>query len=305
MVGPSGRPSHLFPHPTSKRAKAFGGRNPCLPFASSAGRQSLRSVNRLGRGRRQPLNPVKITPVAPLKVRPNRAASPAAWDTQWAASTNQQRSLRDQVKEVLAASDLSLVALKLDSAQAELRLRNDQYQAPAVAVGRAARALAWVLPASVETFRIVLVEGGLAQSAVTVRRSDLEALAYDPQAADALLAVAGIGEAAPRLPDALENDDLYPDFAWSIGPYVSPSYFDPEEPVRLDGGIEATAAFRPAPGWTIAGGLKHRLFGNVGDKSQESNSVLPHVRTDGPRYANEGDTFIDNAYVSKQWKAGN
>lgn len=254
---------------------------------------------------RKPLTPVKITPVAPLKVRPSRATSPAAWDTQWAASTNQQRSLRDQVKEVLDASGLSLVALTLDSAKAELRLRNDRYQAPAVAVGRGARALAWVLPASVETFRIVLVEEGLAQSAVTLRRSDLEALEFDPQAADALLAVAGIGEATPRLPGAMENDDLYPDFAWSIGPYLSPSYFDPEEPVRLDGGVEVTASYRPAPGWTVAGGLKHRLFGSVGDKTTPSNSRLPTVRTEGPRYAREGETIIDNAYVSKQWKPGN
>lgn len=254
---------------------------------------------------RKPLTPVTITPVAPLKVRPSRTTSPAAWDTQWAVSTNQQHSLRDQVKEVLSASGLSLVALKLDSANAELRLRNDRYQAPAVAVGRGARALAWVLPASVETFRIVLVEEGLAQSAVTLRRSDLEALEFDPQAADALLAVAGIGEAAPRLRGAMENDDLYPDFAWSIGPYLSPSYFDPDEPVRLDGGVELKGRYRPAPGWTIAGSMKHRLFGNVGDKTTPSNSRLPKVRTEGPRYAREGETVIDNAYVSKQWKAGN
>ncbi len=190
-------------------------------------------------------------------------------------------------------------------ASGELRLRNDRYQAPAVAVGRAARAMAQVLPASVETFRIVLMEENLAQSAVTVRRSDLEALEFDPMAADALLAVSGIGEAAPRLPGAMTNADLYPDFTWAIGPYVSPSYFDPTEPVRLDFGVEVAASYRPAPGWTIAGSLQHRLGGNVGDDPRTSNSRLPKVRTNGSLYANQGETALNTAYVSKRWKAGN
>ena len=254
---------------------------------------------------RKPATPVALEPAMPLKVRPTRASAPQAWDTGWATSMQAQVGLRDGIAPVLEQSGLKLVSLKLDPARAELRVRNDRYAAPAVAVGRAARAMAQVLPASVETFRIVLVESNLPQSAVTVRRSDLEALEFDPQAADALLAVAGIGEAAPRLPGALKNDDLYPDFAWSIGPYVSPSYFDPVEPVRFDVGVEATAAYRPAPGWTLAGSLKHRLYGNIGDDNFRTNSQLPPVRTNGPRYAAEGTTVLETAYVSKQWKAGN
>ncbi|MEX3313976.1 YjbH domain-containing protein [Sulfitobacter sp. PS-8MA] len=254
---------------------------------------------------RNPATSLTVTPTLPLNVRPSRAAAPQAWDTGWAASSQSQISYRDDLKSVLSESGLALVALQLSPASGELRLRNDHYQAPAVAVGRAARAMAQVLPASVETFRIVLVEENLAQSAVTVRRSDLEALEFDPMAADALLAVSGIGEAAPRLPGAMTNADIYPDFAWAIGPYVSPSYFDPTEPVRLDFGVEVAASYRPAPGWTIAGSLQHRLGGNVGDDPRPSNSRLPKVRTNGSLYANQGETALNTAYVSKRWKAGN
>tara|TARA_R110002049_G_scaffold117332_2_gene270578 strand:+ start:170302 stop:172479 length:2178 start_codon:yes stop_codon:yes gene_type:complete len=249
--------------------------------------------------------PMKVTPTTPLKLRPSRASAPQAWGTGWATQAGAPAALRDQMKPVLAASGLTLLALKVDPNQAELRLRNDRYQARSVAVGRAARAMAQVLPASVETFRIVTVEDNLAQSTVTIRRSDLEALEYDPQAADALLAVSAIGSATPTLPGAVTNPDLYPDFSWSLGPYVAPSYFDPDQPVRADAGLKLEASYRPAPGWTFAGSLKHRLGGNIGDANRPSNSVLPHVRTDSLEYARGNDTVVDTLYVSKQWKPGN
>tara|TARA_R110000787_G_scaffold6641_2_gene23014 strand:- start:354 stop:2528 length:2175 start_codon:yes stop_codon:yes gene_type:complete len=246
-----------------------------------------------------------VKPTGPVAQRPRRTSQPDAYSTEWSANANAPAVLRDKLKPVLAASGLTLEALQVSPAEAELRYRNDRYQASAVAIGRAARAMAKVLPASVETFRIVTVENNLAQSAVTVRRSDLEALEYDPQAADALLAVSGIGAAPPTLPGAAVNPDIYPDFAWTLGPYVSPSYFDPDEPVRADAGIKLDLNYRPAPGWQIGGSIKHRLAGNVGDSVRVSNSRLARVRTNSVLYAQGSDTVLNNLYVSKQWKPGN
>lgn len=257
------------------------------------------------------LNPKKpaavlgIKPTGPVSKRPSRSSQPQAYSTDWSADQSVPLSLRDKLKPVLEASGLTLEALRLSPSEAELRYRNDRYQATAVAVGRAARAMAQILPASIETFRIVTVENNLAQSAVTIRRSDLEALEYDPQAADALLAVSGIGAATPTLPGAVLNTDLYPDFAWTLGPYVSPSYFDPDEPVRADAGIKLDLKYRPAPGWEIAGSIRHRLIGNVGDSVRLSNSRLPRVRTDSVLFAQGSDTVLENFYISKQWKPGN
>ena len=167
----------------------------------------------------------------------------------------------------------------------------------------AARLLARVMPPSVETFRLVPVAGGMALSAVTLRRSDLEALEFEPMATDALRAVSGIGEATPRPdPGALRSTDLYPNFRWSLGPYFLPSYFDPAKPVRMDVGIELVGAYEFAPGWTLAGALRHRLAGNVSG-GRGSNSVLPHVRTDQTQYA-QADTTLQNLFLSYQWRPG-
>ena len=252
-----------------------------------------------------PLTPLGVRPFGPIQPRPDRATAPEVWSTEWSASTQAPLVLRDQLEPVLAESGLALEALEVSSDRAELRFRNNRYRATSVAVGRAARALAQVMPASVETFRLVTMENGLAQSAVTIRRSDLEALEFDSQAADALLAVTGIGEAAPSLDNAVYSDTLYPDYRWTIAPYLEPSYFDPDEPLRYEAGIKFELSYSPAPGWEIGGRLKHRLVDTVSDSTRTSNSVLPRVRTDNILYAQGSDTILDNLYVSRQWKPGN
>ncbi len=252
-----------------------------------------------------PLTPLSVRPPGPIEPRPDRAVSPEAWSTDWSESAQAPLTLRDQLTPVLAASGLKLEALQVSANKAELRFRNTRYRATSVAVGRAARAMAQVMPASVETFRLVTMHNGLAQSAVTIRRSDLEALEFDSQAADALLAVTGIGEAAPMLENAVYSDTLYPDYAWTIGPYLEPNYFDPDEPVRFEGGIKFELNYSPAPGWELGGRLKHRLVDTFSDSTRTSNSVLPRVRTDSILYARGSDTVLDTLYVSRQWKPGN
>lgn len=239
----------------------------------------------------------------PVAQRPPRAADPLAYSADWAASAAARPQLRGALEPVLEAEGLALESLAATGDTVELRFRNLRYYSNAIAVGRAARVLAQVLPASVETFRLVPVSGGMGLSAVTIRRSDLEALEFEPAASDALLAVAGLGEAAPRAPDgALPAAALYPNFRWSIGPYFEPSYFDPVRPIRMDVGLDLNAAYEFAPGWVAAGLIRHRLAGNIKD-GRGSNSVLPHVRTDQVLYAQQATT-LRNLFVSRQWRPG-
>ncbi|SFE19252.1 Exopolysaccharide biosynthesis protein YbjH [Sulfitobacter brevis] len=254
---------------------------------------------------KKPMTPIRIAPTAPIKQRPNRALQPQAYATDWITNESAPRALRDQLKPVLEQNGLTIEALQVTSSSAEMRFRNERYQARSLAIGRAARAMAEVLPASIETFRIVLMENNLAQSAVTIRRSDLEALEFDPLAADALLTVTGIGEASPRLANAVYNNDLYPDFSWSLGPYLAPSYFDPDQPVRVDAGVELVLNYKPSPGWSLGANLKYRLAGNVGDSSRSGGSKIEPVRTNGVLYSQGSDLSVETAYISKQWKPGN
>lgn len=255
---------------------------------------------------KRPVAQQRIPAPRPYFIRPSRREIPEAYDLAWAASEAEASvTVRDALLPLLEAEGLTLVGVHSTGSTTEVRYRNDRYGATAVSVGRVARVLARLLPDSVETFRIVPVVNDLAQSAIVLRRSDLEALEFAPNSSDALLAVAGITSVAASLPNsAALNEDLFPVFNWSLGPYLAQRYFDPDEPIRIDGGAELNLSYQPAPGWKIAGRLQHRLTGNIEDGENNNSSVLPHVRTDGIRYAQARDTSISNLYVSRQWKAG-
>lgn len=248
--------------------------------------------------------PGLITGPAPLPVeqRPPRVENPLAYSTDWIKSAAAPQQVRAVVEQVLKRDGLALEHLVVGTDSVELRFRNLRYRSNTIAIGRAARVLAQVLPASVETFRLVPVVGGLGASAATIRRSDLEALEFQPDASEALWAVTAIGEAGPVPSDALPTPDLYPNFRWSLGPFFAPSYFDPDQPVRMDFGLQLSAGYEIAPGWLLAGSIRHRLVGNVKD-GRLSNSILPRVRTDQTLYAQE-QTTLHRLYLSHQWQPG-
>jgi len=256
-----------------------------------------------------PQNPatrLHINAPAPIVPRPARATNPGLWDDRWAATPAGARSATQQLRGAVAAAlkthGLRLETLSVSAEAVELRFVNQRYASMANAVGRAARALAATMPSSVETFRLVPVSGGLALSVVTIRRSDLEALEFAPNSADALLAVTGFTDAPPLGDDVVQGEDLYPSTNVSFAPYFQPSYFDPARPVRLDVGVALKGTWRPAPGWTVSGTIRHRLAGDI-KNGRASNSVLPHVRTDAALYAQK-DTTLRNLFVSKQWRPG-
>ncbi|MGD9861963.1 MAG: YjbH domain-containing protein [Pseudodonghicola sp.] len=253
-----------------------------------------------------PRRPVtRLVVPAPYPIRPRRdwAGPPEGWDVAWADSLETRLGLRDRLGEALKRDGLVLESLEVSATQAELRYRNPRYTAQMAAVGRAARALAATMPASVETFRLVPVSDGMALSAVILRRSDLEALEFDPRSAQALQAVAGYADAAAAPgAQAMQGADLYPDFSWSVVQYFAPSYFDPSLPFRLDLGADLRATWRPAPGWRVSGKIRQRVWGNIKD-GRLSNSLLPHVRTDATLYAQYGTT-LEELYVARQWRPG-
>ena len=217
--------------------------------------------------------------------------------TGWTAQPDGRAILRDNIATLFAGQGLRLVRLEVNAGEARIGMENLDYDVPAEALGRAARLLTRALPASVERLTLILIEDGVGTAAVSFRRRDIETLVNASDASWRMLARASIVDPAtlPPMPDApvLPGPGARPRLDWSVGPDVVSSLFDPDNPLRADLDVQATATYHVTPGLSFSGSVRKTVVGNLDEITRESNSVLPRVRSDFARFLREGDPGID------------
>ena len=231
-------------------------------------------------------------------VFPRNLAAARSWDLE--ADATAEDRLRVAVARELAEDGISVKALSVSNRTATIHVRNDRYDAPPQAIGRTARAMTKVMPAHIETFVIVPISLGVPMSAVTIQRSDLEELAFDLDGSWKSYTRATVIEGSNyRLSPENYVPDAYPELVAGLSGYFVPSFFDPDSPVRAEVGIEASAAYTPTPGIIFSGALRQPIAGNIDKATRQSNSVLPHVRTDAVKYAQESD--LEVSYLTGEY----
>ena len=235
-----------------------------------------------------PINPAKPAYVsgieeAPPALMPRRTAAALSWGGDLHSKTS-------PLFAALEAQGITLEGVSVEGATATVRIANGRYPAEAQALGRTARVLANNLPEDVTTFRVENTLNGITTSRITLRRSDLEELEYDLDGSWRTFVRAKI-EDAPET-EATTVAGVYPKFEWRITPYLEPSLFDPDDPVRADFGIQAAGSITPARGLVFAGAIRQPLIGNLDTSTRPSNSILQHVRSDAPEYAKQSDLEI-------------
>ncbi|WP_373634875.1 YjbH domain-containing protein [Yoonia sp. SS1-5] len=234
------------------------------------------------------------SPVAPR-------APGAAADLSWRAQADAPDILRESMERLLKLEGMQLEAIEINPTATTVLIRNTTYIAPAEAVGRTARILTRVMPASVEQFTIVPMEGGLRTAAISLRRSDIEALEFAPDNSRQIYNRARIADASQIGTNATPIAGVYPRFNWRLGPYVRATYFDPDNPVQFDVGAELSATYSAAPGLTFTGRLRQPLFFNRTDEPRPSNSVIERVRSNAQLYVREGDPAISRLTAAYQF----
>jgi Exopolysaccharide biosynthesis protein YbjH len=223
----------------------------------------------------------------PVKARPTRASDPDAYDGGWVSQGDAGPILRQNLAKRLAADGISIENLSYTATTVQVRIRNGRIDAGSQAIGRTARALSHVMPASVEVFEIVPVVNGIGASKVTIRRSDLEALEYTADNSSLLRDRVTVTDAGPLPAYSLGDEDLYPKFRWSLKPVARLS-----EPMKGDVGLRLSASYDLAPGFVLSGSVYKQIASNR-DAASVSTSTLPHVRTDGSRYNEFGDPALE------------
>ena len=207
---------------------------------------------------------------------------------------------RGQTDVALAREGVTLVGLTITGDTARVEIENDRYMASAQALGRTARTLSNSLPSNVTTFEIVLIEAGLPVTTSRVTRQTLEAQEFALDGAWGAQTQTRITDAGPgRSP----TPGLYPRQGFSIDPYLQPSLFDPDSPVRADVGLDLTGFYQLTPGLTFQGSIRQRILGNLDESTRTSNSVLPKVRSNANIYDKEG-TVLSNLTAAYAFRPG-
>lgn len=234
---------------------------------------------------------------SPIAPRPSRLQFPDVYSSDWVGSETQRASIESSLKTALEPEGQVVLGLDLKPDTATIWVDNERHIEPAGAAGRIARVLAFGLPASVETFRIVMVKNGVPVSTLQLNRSDLERLETEPNRAEALLAGAGFGE-APPLTAANQIGGAFPRFDWRISPYTRTSYFDPQNPLLFELGARASARYEPTPGLVAQGTIEAGLASNFDRARLSTGTALPAVRTDWANFYQPGEVRLRDATLS-------
>lgn len=251
------------------------------------------SLNLILNPRQRPAGGMRGTAPLPIIPRPTPAQSPGAWQTAWLGQENAPDILIDNLKLNLERTGVVVESISLTATSAQVRYRNTIYDAPSQAVGRLARAMSRVLPASIETFELVPMVQGMAISKVVMRRSDLEDLEFAADQGEALRARTDVVPVTQTQPGLVMDDELYPSFSWSISPYTQLMFFDPRQPVQYNLGLELNAKTRIAPGIQLSASLLKAVVANMAPPRRTGkNPPLPPVRSRLGQYYDDGDLAL-------------
>lgn len=229
----------------------------------------------------------------PVKARPSRASDPDAYDGGWVTQSDAGPLLRKNLAKRLSVDGITIENMAFTAKTVEVRIRSGGIEAVAQAIGRVARALSHVMPASVENFEIVPVVNGIGASKVTIKRSDLEALEYAADNATLLRSRVIFGDAGPVPDYALGTGKLYPKFRWSLKPAIRTT-----EQLKGDLGARLSASYNLQPGLVFSGSVYARIYGNIEPSTGPSASTLPHVRSDGGLYSTNGEIALEQLSVA-------
>lgn len=229
---------------------------------------------------------------APLKVRPQDALAATTWDQ------SNEPALRTSLAQILALEGVTLDSMEVGDRQARVRFSNTKYRSEAQAIGRVARMMSQIMPPSIEVFTLEVMQRGIAVSATTLQRSDLERLENTVGAADAILERASIGSAGPDtgLIDGPASDDKW---QWGIGPYMALILFDASGPVKADVGLQFDGRYKLNKNLVISGSVTQSALGDrPGGAFFDNPNNYENVRTDGAYFGRDGTPNLQHLTLS-------
>jgi hypothetical protein len=188
---------------------------------------------------------------------------------------------------------ITILAARLTDSEAIVYYENGHYFSEADALDRLTAILMKDAPSDIERFRLVSVTGGVPRREFDILRTPQERNAEVDGIVDVFKGNSTEAGGAPMYNPILAQDSkgLYPRFSWSLYPQFRQELFDPDNPL----GVQFVAALQGTlelfPGFSLTGQVEANLYSNF-NTDRDSNSVLPHVRSDQQKYFSQGKNGV-------------
>ncbi len=247
---------------------------------------------------KRPLTPQDLG-AGPLPV--NARAGDAPRGTGWATNPAARDQLAAALAEALKAEGIQLEAMQVTGSTVEVAVTNRRFNQEPRAIGRTARVLATGMPASVETFRITPMLGGVRTTTVEIDRGDFEGQVDRPDAGQRSWDTVGLQGATPALDGDIWQRAAYPEVDWSLAPAPYLFLLKPEDQIRISLYADAGVTVTFAPGLSVSGRVSQGLI-NVPDDDGPSETNLPPVRSETSRYYAGYDPKLARASVDYLFK---
>ncbi|GLQ33214.1 YjbH domain-containing protein [Litoribrevibacter albus] len=232
---------------------------------------------------------------------PERIFEKQAEDNRLVNEALLSKGKREQVHARLAAEKITVSALDSSENQITVYASQKRFRNQADAVGRATRILINELPSTLASVRYVNKEGPVNTNQIDVYVEPFKRAVADETEG-------GFNKSYLRLSEApLDDqgaDELvdYPLFDWRVRPVLTPSFGAPEAFVLYQFWLKLAADFQFSKNLSLNNVFGVDIANNYNKLEVESDSVLPHVRSDVAKYAEEGATGIKRMQIDYIWK---
>jgi hypothetical protein len=186
---------------------------------------------------------------------------------------------------------ITIDAIDISGAELLVYYTNETYFSEANALDRLTRLVMADAPPKIEKFRLIAVIGGIPLREFDVLRAPAErSFSQDGKLDFTNNVTSGPAPMQNPLLSIAENK-TYPNFSWDIFPQFRQEFFDPSNPLGVQFVAGASVSVGLAPGLSLNGELEANIWNNF-NTNRPSDSVLPHVRTDFPKYVTLGKNGI-------------
>jgi hypothetical protein len=230
---------------------------------------------------------------------PNMASSQTATPLQ--PGSGLDPNVETLIRQGIASQQLPLQGLGVEGTKLVIIVENNHYRRDSDAISRTARVLSATTPPNVEYFEITVTRLGLPLTTVSLPREQIDKLAQGDGSPAELFEASQI---SPGLREPLDHiqPGLFPDASAFLFPVFRQDLFDPSNPIYVRLGIGGDVGLRLARGLFLETSVVQSLFDNFNQITRETNSVLPHVRSDITHYLKEGKfelSYLAGSYFFK------